>query len=116
MIQSIDNEVSNFRREFHSRLADESEFRDSMQKKNQVLFNELVRLGEAVEKDRSSGRSELVEMAGSLDGVEKRLKSAEEALDRTNKAPGSKLINVDAAVNNLENLISSFGRDTQQVR
>lgn len=115
MIKSIDNEISNFRREFHTRLADESEFRDSVNKKNQVLFNELVRLGEGVEKDRGSNRSEIAEMASILSGMEKRMKNAEEGLDRTAKAHGGKLVNIDASVNNLENAIQSFGRDVQQI-
>ena len=91
MLKSIENDVSQFRREFHSRLAEESEFRDSIQKKNQVLFNELVRLGEAVEKDRGNSRTEISEMAGIMTGVEKRLKSTEDMLDRTSKAHGGKV-------------------------
>ncbi|GMH80936.1 hypothetical protein TL16_g08757 [Triparma laevis f. inornata] len=115
MLKSIDNDVSQFRREFHARLAEESEFRDSMQKKNQVLFNELVRLGESVEKDRGNGRAEISEMGGILTGVEKRLKSAEDMLDRTNKAHGGKLVNLDATLNTYENAISAFGRDVQNL-
>lgn len=115
MLKSIDNEISNFRREFHARLADDSEFRDAVGKKNQVLFNELVRLGEGVEKDRGNSRVELKEMAGILTGIEKRMKNAEEGLDRTAKAHGGKLVNMDASVNNLENAIQSFGRDVSQI-
>ncbi|GMI10887.1 hypothetical protein TrVE_jg638 [Triparma verrucosa] len=115
MLKSIDNDVSQFRREFHSRLAEESEFRDSIQKKNQVLFNELVRLGEGVEKDRNNGRAEIGEMGGILTGVEKRLKSAEDMLDRTAKAHGGKLVNLDATLNTYENAISAFGRDVQNL-
>ncbi|GMH50735.1 hypothetical protein TrRE_jg7165 [Triparma retinervis] len=115
MIKSIDNEISNFRREFHARLADDSEFRDAVGKKNQVLFNELVRLGEGFEKDRGSSRTSLKEMAGILTGVEKRVLNAEEGLDRTAKSHGGKLVNMDASVNALENAIQSFGRDVSQI-
>ena len=115
MLKSIDNDVSQFRREFHSRLAEESEFRDSIQKKNQVLFNELVRLGEAVEKDRGNGRTEVAEMAGIMTGVEKRLKNAEDMLDRTSKAHGGRLVNLDSSLGTFENAISAFGRDVQNL-
>ncbi len=115
MIKSIDNDISTFRREFHSRLAEESEFRDSVTKKNQVLFNELVRLGENVEKDRGNNRQELTEMAGIMTTVEKRLKSTEDGLDRSTKAHGNKLVNLDASMNTIENSMQAFGRDVQKV-
>jgi hypothetical protein len=114
-VKSMENDVSSFRREFHSRLAEESEFRDTVNKKNQVMFNELVRLGETLEKDRGAGRSEINEMAGIVTAVEKRLKSTEDTVDRSTKAHGSKLIGLDGAVNTLENAITSFGRDVQQI-
>ena len=98
---------------YYAGLAEETEFREGINKKNQVMFNELVRLGETLERDRGNGRSEINEMAGIVTTVEKRLKGVEDAVDLTTKSHSSKLINMDGAVNMLENAVSSFGRDLQ---
>ena len=86
-----------------------------MQKKNQVLFGEIVRLGEAQDKDRGFARTEITEIAGLLSNFEKRVSGSADTVDRISKDHGSKLVNIDGIINVLESGLNNFGRDMQKV-
>jgi len=93
----------------------ESEFRDELKKKNQVLFGEIVRLGEAQDRDRGFARTEITEIAGLLQNMEKRVAGSSEVIDRIGKDHSSKLVNIDGILNVLETGLNNFGRDMQKV-
>ena len=114
-VKSIENSVTGFRRELHSRTAEETVFRNEAGKKDRVVFDELARLGEAGEKDRGDSRAAVNEVAGMVTAVERRVKGVEGEAEQAGKSNSARLGRLDGSVGVLEEAVGGFGRDVRQL-